>query len=169
MGHINFLEKKGFDFRRIEFNYLFILLACGAFLFFMIAYGLVQKIKLDRYQNRLAARLSQIEVLQGMKRPIASGETSTSIFSFSPEKRIEWSPLLNAVGKKAEEGVWIQSLSGLSESKTLEMEGGGVHWQAVSRFEKGLEAIGSFGKVSLLSSETAPNGTIVFKIQGQLK
>lgn len=168
MNHINFLEKKSFDFRQITFNTFFILLACGAFLFFMMVYGLVQKIRLDATQNKLAAKLAQVEAMQGMKQPVPSGETSSSV-SFAPEKRMEWSLLLNAIGSKAEEGIWIQSLSGLSESRTLKIEGGGAHWQAVSRFEKELEMIPSFQKVSLLSSETVPGGNIVFKIEGLLK
>lgn len=167
MDHINFLEKKGFDFRTIEFNTIFILIVCAAFLFFMIAYGVVQKIRLDGYQNELAAARSQTEVLQGMRQPSKANGTPT--FSITSERRILWAHFLNALSAKRGEAIWIQSLSGLMESKTMEIEGKGIHWQAVHQFVRALESTSGFQKVSLLSSETGTDGKIVFKIRALLR
>ncbi len=169
MTHINFLEKRGFDFRRIEFNYLLILVACGALLFSMIAYGLVQKLRLDSLRNQWEAKRSQREAMQGLKQQDLSPETPSSLSSIAPEKRIIWFPILNGVAAKTNPRVWIQSLSGQTGSRSIELEGGGAHWQAVSQFEKELKSLGSLGEVSLLSSETGPEGNIVFKMRGVVR
>lgn len=159
MPHINFLEKREWDWRQIQFNYLFIVVTSALFLFWMTAYGILQKYRLSAWQNRLTAVMTQMETLRklGQDQP---ANKENSFLAFYKGDLLQWTPILSSIVSNTPPSVWLKSLSGSLETRRVDIEGGAGSPQAIARFEEALRGVELFRKVAVVASgleEKGPN------------
>lgn len=173
--HINFLEKKEWDWKRIQLNYFLIVIVSALFLFFMVVYGVVQKYRLSAWQNRLTAVMSQMESLKRLGQIRPANETG-SFLAFSKADFVQWSPVLSGIIERTPSSIWLKSLGGSLETKEISIEGGAGSSQTIARFEEALRGLKFFRKVAVIASglgEKGPNDLqekkeYFFKIQCHL-
>lgn len=154
MGHINFLERKTFGLKELEFNYLLILLVSGGLLVSFILYGLIQKSRLTGFENQMTALMAEVEQLSKLKNSSSKTEAPPSQLAALLGQRIRWANLLQEISEKAPPAVWLKSLKGAAGANhPLEIEGVSLEMNAVARFKDNLETLSFLKKVVVVSSK----------------
>ncbi|MDO8493737.1 MAG: PilN domain-containing protein [Deltaproteobacteria bacterium] len=165
MNHINFLEKKAFDWRHFELNYFWIMILLGGMLVLFGFYSLAQRHRLLTLQ-REAVVLQQKETTAGTSAII---QTPAAVL----QGRMKWAELLHEIGAKIPASVQLTSITGsIPENRLLRLEGIASNMTALSRLQTELGKVKSLGRINLVSSETeeatAGSPKIKFKMEGKL-
>ena len=166
MTHINFLEPKGFDLRRLELTYLVLFAMTGGMLVSMMMYGVIQKYRLHALERQVLAAQSRTEVLRQ-----SGGDVTTS--EDGGANHIAWAPVLNVIIHATPTSVRLTTLKGDVTGKKMDLEGEAVEVEGAVRFQQRLASLSLFRKVLLISSESVTTEDKKklqrFHLQGELK
>lgn len=151
MEHINFLEPRRFNFEKIEFNYLLIVVVASGLLLSFMIYGIVQKNRIDDKNAELVAVIAEVEKLTSVsKQLIPTDIPRQSPFKIVLQTRVQWSNLINAIALRGQKTLRVMGLKG--ERGLLKISGEAVNLASVMQFKSRLEAVPEIRKVTLASS-----------------
>ena len=154
MNHINFLERRTFDLKKLELDYLLILLISGGLLLSFILYGLIQKSRLTGFENQMTALMAEVEQLSQLKNSAPKTEGVPSQLTALLGQRIQWATLLQEISEKTPPSIWLKSLKGASGANhPLEIEGVSLEMHSIARFKDNLETLSFLKKVVIVSSK----------------
>ena len=155
MNHINFLEKKTIDLRKIELNYVLILIVSGSILFFITLFGFIQQYRAKALKMNLETIRAQVSQLSNVSISASGATDNSADFSESLLNRIEWGRILNGLGNHTPRSIRLTSLSGgFKPEKMIKLSGESTHLQDIRQYQKTLETLDFFRKVMIVSSNT---------------
>ncbi len=189
MAHVNFLAERKFkvnikdlkgslnvtNLKRIRLNRLLMVIIAGSALVFMIAFGFIQKMRLDSFLNKTKEVETKVDELKkqlqaGASITIGAKNKEMAISSF--ERRTSWARVLNNFINYIPKKVWIKSISGgTKNNKMVSINGWAPDQSLVASLTGLLEKMESFSDVKLMSSvvQDKAKSDVNFILQCKLK
>ncbi|EKD50741.1 MAG: hypothetical protein ACD_62C00440G0003 [uncultured bacterium] len=173
--HINFATKKKLSLHlpplnQLELNRMVLLIIAGVVILFMATFGLVQKIRLDKFireRTRLENTVTKNPELPEVVPENTTGLSKSSIIRLF-ETRTRWSAVLSDLSKTTPKGIWLTQIKNVANNqRDLELTGQASDQNVIAGFLEKLKKQNECQNVKLQSSAQTQNNTkpmIVFNI-----
>ncbi len=154
MQHINFLERKAFDLRNFELNYLWTLLIPTGLILLFLTFAFVQKHRLQGLANQLFALQGEISQLKSSPATASTTPAAIETTRHYLDNAIAWAGLLDDISKNTPQEVKLNRVEGsITDDRKLIVEGVALNLQVVTQFKSRLISLPICDKIAQISSQ----------------